>query len=148
MVPGRGIIFGAMRSGLVLTGLCLAALLTWGCSRRVEVPPQELAQYSSKISFANFRASAAENLAKHTIYYIDAEVKNDTGRPIAVLQVRTSFYDLDGQSVFREPAMVVKENQTPLPSGQSREFRMAFEGLPAAWGRTAPRLEITRLVFE
>jgi len=137
-----------MRSGLVLTGLCLAALLTWGCSRRAEVPPQEIAQYSSKIVFSGFRASAAENLAKHTIYYIDAEVKNDTGRPIAVLQVRASFYDLDGQAVFREPALVVKENQPPLASGQSREFRMAFEGIPAAWGRTAPRLEITRLVFE
>jgi hypothetical protein len=62
--------------------------------------------------------------------------------------VRASFYDLDGQCVFREPALVVKENQPPLASGQSREFRMAFEGLPASWGRAAPRLEITRLVFE
>jgi hypothetical protein len=137
-----------MRSRPAVIGVCLTALLTWGCSRRVEMPPQELARYSSKISFTNFRASAAENLARHTIYYIDAEVKNDTGRPIALLQVRASFYDVDGQFVFREPALVVKENQPPLPSGQSREFRMAFEGLPAAWGRTAPRLEITRLVFE
>lgn len=137
-----------MRSRLVLIGVCLAALLAWGCTRHAEVPPQELAQYSSKISFSKFQASAAENLAKHTIFYIDAVVKNDSGRSISLLQVRASFYDLDGQSIFREQAMVVKENQSPLAAGQSREFRMAFEGIPDSWGRTAPRLEITRLVFE
>lgn len=136
------------RRSAVAAGLWLVAMLGWGCQSRPELSPQEVARYASNISFSNFRLSAAENLAGHTIYYIDAAVKNGTGRPISVLQVRASFQNSDGLVVFREPATVVRASQAPLGPGQSREFRMAFEGIPESWDRTAPRLEITRLVLQ
>ena len=125
-----------------------AFLLMFGCARRAQLSPQEMAKYAERISFAHFRAHAEANLAGHTVFYVDAVVKNDTGRAISLLQVNANFYDAYGRVVFREAAMVVKEKQPALAPGQSRDFRMAFEGLPDSWTRTAPRLEIASLVLE
>lgn len=128
--------------------LCLAAMLGVGCRSRSELSPQDIANYAPRISFSNFRLSAEENLFGQTVYYIKAVVKNGGDRTITVLEVDARFRDSVGQIVLREPATVSGGQRPPLGPGQSREFRMGFEGVPASWNRIAPELAITRLVLE
>ncbi len=128
--------------------MCLTASLGVNCRPRPELSARDVANYAPRISFSKFRLSAEENLAGHTVFYIDAVVKNGGDRTIVALEVSARFRDRDGQLVLREPATVVRDKRKPLGPGEWREFRMGFEGIPNSWDRTAPRLEITRLVLE
>ncbi len=124
------------------------ALLAAGCRSRTELTPEQVAAYSRQIVFSNYRLSAAESLVQQTIYHIDAVVKNGTDRPIAVLEAKAVFRDVNRQVVLREFVRIVRAYEAPLAPGQSRKFRMAFENIPVAWNHVAPELEITRLVVE
>ena len=128
--------------------LCLALLLGTGCRARPELSARDIANYAPRITFSNFRVGVSENMAGHTIYYVDAVVKNGGDRTIRELSVDASFRDLDGLVVFRERAAVISPRRKALGPGESREFRMGFEGLPASWNRSAPNLEIAHLVVE
>ena len=122
--------------------------MAMGCRAKPQLSDRDVANYAARVSFSNFRLGVSENMAGQTVYYVDAVVKNGGDRTINELVVNASFRDLDGQVVFRDRATVIGARRPALGPGESRQFRMGFEGIPASWNRTAPELQITHLVLE
>ena len=54
------------------------------------------------------------------------------------------FYDVSGLVVLRERVPIVK---TPLKPGETKEFRLPFEGVPPSWNQTMPQLVIAHIAF-
>lgn len=123
-------------------------MLGVGCRPRPALSPQEIAQNAPRISFTDFQLSVSENVANEPIIYVDGVVKNGLDRTISALGVTLRFRNSDGQVVFRESGAVVHEKRRALAPGESRRFRLGFEGVPYSWNRAVPELEITRLVLE
>jgi hypothetical protein len=128
--------------------LFLAVLLCAACRSRSELSAQDVANYAHRISFSNFRLRAEENLVGHTVYYIRAVVKNNGDRSVTLLVVDARFRDTEGQVALKEPVTVISDKFPPVGPGQSREFQMGFESVPASWNRNAPELTIARLTLE
>jgi len=130
------------RAGLLAWALLAAACGPQPASR------EQIAAYSEKITFSDFTAEAAENIAGHTIYQIGAQVRNQGNRTIAEMDVVAAFRDDDRQVVLKEAAPVVRRTHMPLKAGESRRVELRFESLPKSWNRHAPELQVTRLVLE
>ena len=126
----------------------LAALAFGGCARQQEATARDIANYAGQIRFSNFKVGVSENMAGHSIYYIDAVVQNGGNRSVAELRINARFRDVDGQVVFRDGTTVIHPKRRALSAGESREVRLGFEGVPAAWNRAAPDIEITHIAFE
>ena len=127
---------------------CLAVWLGAGCRPRPEVSARDVANYAPRITFSNFKVGLSENMAGQKIYYIDGVVRNGGDRTITALGVAARFRDLDRQVVLRDVATIVHARRTPLGPGESRSFRIGFEGVPDSWNHAAPDLEITHLALE
>ncbi len=128
--------------------VCAVVALLAGCRKKEELSAQEAALYAGKIKFSRFRMSAAENMAGIAVYNIEASVTNGGDRPVRWLEVQAIFRDPDGLVVFKETAPVVTERRGILEPHQSRDFRMGFEGIPESWNRSAPELQITKLLLD
>lgn len=143
MKDGRSVVAHESKAFLLL--LLLAALLKAGCGPPPELTQREIAGYSQRIAFGEIRLSTAQNFANQPIIYVDGAVRNNLDRPITLLTVNTRFRDVDGQVVFGDTIVVVNEKRPPLDPGQSRPFRMGFEGVPYTWNRQTPEMQVARL---
>ncbi len=121
--------------------MLLAPLLLSSCH---STPATNL-DYAPKIAISNLRMSSAENFAKQTIYYMDATVKNNGNRTVTSLDAQAQFRNLDNQVIFKDTAGIITERRLPLAPGESRDYRVGFEGIPDGWNQRPPDLTITRI---
>ena len=140
---GHGLRVKALGGAFVVGSLILAA-----CGARQELTAQEIANYAGLVRFSSFKVGVSENMAGHSLYYIDAVVQNGGDRTITELRVNAGFRDVDGQVVFKDAALVIHPRRRGLGPRESRGVRMGFEGVPATWNRAAPDIEIIHLAFE
>jgi hypothetical protein len=99
--------------------------------------------------------SAAENFVGATVSYVDGTVTNSGDKTVTHAVVEVRFKDDLGQLAQREeiPLQVLKTtgpypeavdfNVSPLPPGQSKTFRLTFEGISAQWNRQYPEIQVT-----
>ena len=99
--------------------------------------------------------SAAENFVGATVSYIDGTVANAGDKTVTHVVVEVTFKDSMGQLAQRETVSLrvlrttgpypeaVDLNAAPLPPGQSRPFRLTFEGISTQWNHEYPALKVT-----
>ena len=96
--------------------------------------------YFSRIEFSDVRMSAADNFLGDTVTYLDARVTNHGDKPLRRLDVQLEFVDMLNQVVLREVAHPVNARTPALAPGQTRDFRVTFEHMPADWNQAPPTL--------
>jgi len=113
--------------------------------------------YAVNLRLADVHLSMAENLAGHSILYVEGTATNSGDKTITRAAVRAEFKDAIGQVVLRTqtPLMMTTErpgysdavdlSRSPLRAGQSRPFKLTFEGVPTAWNLQPPDLAIGAL---
>jgi hypothetical protein len=99
--------------------------------------------------------SAAENFAGFTVSYVDGTVTNGGDKSVTHVMVVVQFKDDLGQLAQREaiPMQVLKTDGpypeavdfsvSPLGPGQSKTFRLTFEGISAQWNHHYPEILVT-----
>jgi hypothetical protein len=99
--------------------------------------------------------SAAENFVGATVSYVDGTVTNTGGKTVTHLIVEVNFKDDLGQLAQRDniPMQVLKTDGpypeavdfsvSPLLPGQSKAFRLTFEGISAQWNHQYPEIQVT-----
>jgi hypothetical protein len=63
---------------------------------------------------------------------------------VKVAEVYCIFYNSYGEMVLRERVPIVK---SVLKPGESRDFRLPFDTIPASWNNQMPQLVIARIEF-
>ena len=111
--------------------------------------------YAANLKLSDFKMSAAENFVGATVTYVDGNVTNSGDKTVTHIVVEVQFKDDMGQLAQREdiPLQVLKTsgpypeavdfNVSPLGPGQSKPFRLTFEGISAQWNRQVPEIQIT-----
>jgi hypothetical protein len=102
-------------------------------------------QGSAEISRVGIATS--ENYVGHRIRLVGATVKNVSGRPIRMLEVKMVFTDYDGNSVHEYTDKVLEQTQKPIPPGSDYRFEMRFENLPRNWNYRVPVTQITKIGY-
>ncbi len=144
----RRIIFIAVASVIVIA--IVGAFLLRGQPKGASGPPP----YAASLKLSEFKMSAAENFVGATVSYVDGTVTNAGGKIVTHAVVEVTFKDEMGQLAQREdiPLQVLKTNGpypeavdfsvSPLDPGQSKPFRLTFEGISAQWNRQYPDVQV------
>lgn len=111
--------------------------------------------YATNLKLSDFKMSAAENFVGATVSYVDGTATNSGAKTVTHAMVQVNFKDDMGQVVQREeiPLQVLKTDGpypeavdfsvSPLSPGQSKPFRLTFEGISAQWNRQYPEIQVT-----
>jgi Protein of unknown function (DUF3426) len=144
-----------MIAGVLVIGLVIGAVLVLG--RRNPNAGAIVDPYAQKLQLSDLKMTTAQNFVRATVIYLEGTARNTGDKTVSHAGVEAEFKDAMGQVVLREqrPLMVTEErpnysdnvdlNVSPLKPGQSKQFRLSFEGVPNDWNRQAPDLRISSI---
>lgn len=135
----------------VIVVAVIAAFLLRGQPKGASGPPP----YAANLRLSDLKMSAAENFVGATVSYVDGTITNSGDKTVAHVVVEVQFKDDIGQVVQREIiALQVLQTSGPYPEavdfsvsplapGQSKPFRLTFEGISAQWNHQYPDIHVT-----
>ena len=141
----------AIAVAVVIVVAIIFAFLLRSQPKSASGPPS----YAANLKLSDLKMSAAENFVGATVSYVDGTVTNTGDKSVTHVAVEVQFKDDMGQIAQREdvPLQVLKTSGpypeavdfsvSPLGSGQSKPFRLTFEGISAQWNRQYPDIHVT-----
>ncbi len=141
----------AIAVAIVIVAAVVGAFLLRGQPKSASGPPP----YAVNLKLSDFKMSAAENFVGATVSYVDGTVANSGDKTVTHVVVEVQFKDDMGQVAQREdiPLQVLKTtgpypeavdfSVSPLGPGQSKPFRLTFEGISAQWNHQYPDIQVT-----
>jgi hypothetical protein len=143
------------RSNLIIPAVVLALVLPmgagvwWYLGRSVNAPVTpaltgEAKTYVRNLKLGKVEMKATVNYAGAAVVEVLGNITNNGGRTMNVVELNCVFYDPYGQVVLRDRVPIVKSTMKP---GETRPFRLPFEGLPLSWNQAMPQLVIARIDF-
>ena len=140
MLIGAAVVAAALGGGLLL-------------NRRQAAPrpaalSTEAQAYSSQIQFSELRLGAADNMVGSQIIYLDGRIANGGTKRVRLLRVQLEFQDTLSQVVLREERDVIPLAIPALGPGETRDFQLRFDRLPASWNIRPPQFQILSLHIE
>ncbi len=146
-VPPALIIVAAVAAAGILAGWLL---LRGGPP--TQAPPvltQEARLYvrAGHLQLSQVSMDAHENFAKQLLVEITGKITNAGDRPVKLVELNCVFQDPNGNVVLRQRSAIVGAKMGGLKPGQTKDFRLAFDTLPATWNQAMPQLVIAQIVF-
>lgn len=144
------------KSNLIMPLALLAVLVPivggviWYLERNPAPAPQtpsltaDAKAYTRNLKLSNVEMKATANYVGATVVEILGQISNNGDRVLGRAELTCVFYDVSGLVVFRERVPIVK---SALKPGETRTFRLPFEGIPASWNQTLPQLVIANIAF-
>jgi hypothetical protein len=141
--------------GIAIAVVVAIVLILILISRTEQKPPANPHPYSANIKFSDLKMSAAENFVGATVSYVDGTVTNAGNQTVTHVVVEVTFRDSMAQLAQREtiPLRVLQTSGpypdavdlsvSPLAPGQSKPFRLTFEGISTQWNHEYPELKVT-----
>jgi len=137
--------------GIVVLIVGLLLLISSTQQKAPSGPPA----YAANIKISDLKMSAAENFVGATVSYIDGTITNSGNQAVTHVVAEVTFRDSMGQLAQREsvPLRVLQTSGpypdaidltvSPLAPGQSKPFRLTFEGISAQWNHEYPGIKVT-----
>jgi hypothetical protein len=136
---------------IVLALIPVLGAAIWYANKRAAEPPPpppaataEAKAYVKNLKLSGVDMKATENYAGAAVVEIVGNITNNGDRPLARVDLSCIFYDVNGMVVLRERVAIVK---TPLKPGETRPFRLPFEGVSQNWNQALPQMVIAQIVF-
>lgn len=136
---------------IVLALLPIAGGAIWYANKRAAQPAPppvpataEAKAYVKNLKLSGVEMKATENYAGAAIVEVVGNISNQGDRPLARVELSCIFYDVNGMVVLRERVPIVR---TTLSPGETKPFRLAFEGVSQNWNQTLPQMVIAQIDF-
>lgn len=107
----------------------------------------EAKAYVRHLQLAGVQMKATESYLGQEVVEIVGKITNGGDRPLRQVDLNCVFYDPYGQVVLRELVSIVRARDGALRPGETKEFRLPFEGLAQSWNKGMPQLVIAQIVF-
>jgi hypothetical protein len=128
----------------------------WYLYLRVPADPQQVGAlspeakaYVGNLGLSGVEMKATESYMKNTLVEIVGKITNNGGRSLRVVEINCRFFDPYGQLILRERVPIVRRGTgAGMKPGETRDFRLPFDNIPASWNQTLPQLVIARIDFE
>jgi hypothetical protein len=141
---------------VVVVGLAIVAILggrstpeTPGGTGMAAADP-----YADKLPMTGVQMSEATSFSGGKVTYIDGQIANNGDRTLAAITVQVGFHSDVGQFAQRIalPLSLIRTRQpyvdtqpvsaAPLEPGQTRDFRLIFDSVPADWNLQIPEIRV------
>ncbi len=108
----------------------------------------EAKAYVKNLGLSEVEMKAKESFMGSMLMEITGKITNKGDRELRVVELNCVFYDPFGAVVARERVPIVRsKGGAPLKPGETREFRMPFDAIPASWNQALPQLVIAHIDF-
>ena len=112
----------------------------------VEITPEAKA-YTRNLRLSEVSMEAHESYLGQEVVEIKGQIGNAGDRPLSQVDLNCVFYDADGQVVLRQRVSIVRAKTGGLKPGETKSFRLPFDGIAASWNKQMPQLVIAGIVF-
>jgi hypothetical protein len=136
---------------VIVAAVVLATIGGWvfitSRPREAPQPPpitEEAKAYVKNLKLSGVDMKATANYAGATVVEITGKITNAGNRSLNRVELNCVFYDSAGLVVLRERVPIVRAAIQP---GETREFRLPFEGIPQSWNQSLPQLVIAHIAF-
>ena len=137
--------------GLVLVaGLACVLYLNHAASKQPLGPPPltgPAKAYVRSLKLSDVQMQAHESYLKQQVVEITGNIENKGDRVLEVVQINCVFTDPYGQVVLRERVAIVSKKMGKLAPGEIKNFRLAFDNVPADWNQAMPSMVIANIEF-
>lgn len=137
---------------VIVTAVALAVAGGWAfmASRPREAPQPpgitgEAKAYVRNLKLSGVQMKATANYAGAMVVEVIGNITNNGDRTLNRVELNCVFYDSSGLVVLRERVPIVRSTIKP---GETRSFRLPFEGIPQSWNQSMPQLVIAHIAFE
>jgi hypothetical protein len=153
--PGR-IVKTIPPSAFIILAIMLAVgggffFLDWQSKRMTTsqlVLTPEAKSYVRYMKLGEVTMKATDAYIRQTLVEIQGKITNFGDRNLATVEVNCVFYDSYGQVVLRDRTAIVRRDRGGLNSGETKDFRLAFDTIPESWNQSMPQLVIAGIVFK
>jgi hypothetical protein len=125
--------------------------LDWQSKRmttpKVVLTPKAKA-YVQYLKLGDVSMKATDAYLRQTLVEILGKITNFGDQNLSSVEVNCVFYDPYGQVVLRDRVAIVRRDRGGLKSGETKEFRLAFDTIPESWNQGMPQLVIAGIVFK
>ena len=133
----------------LMMALAAVGIFWYMGTRPDEAPKAATITAEGKAYVRNLRLSevdmkATENYAGAAVVEILGKITNAGDRTLDRVELNCVFYDPYGQVVLRERVPIVRSAIRP---GETKSFRLPFEGIPASWNQALPQLVVAHVSF-
>jgi hypothetical protein len=104
----------------------------------------EAKNYVRNLKLSQVQMKATANFTGAAVIEVEGQITNNGDRTLTRVELNCVFYDVNGLVVLRERVPIVK---AALKPGETRDFRLPFEGVPPSWNQTLPQLVIAHISF-
>lgn len=116
--------------------------------------------YAANLQISGLAMSESTNFVGNKITYIDGRITNTGNRIVTGMTVQTLFYDYSKEVAqnVTQPLKLIRTRQpyidvepvsaNPIKPGESREFRLIFDGVSPDWNEAYPQLRILHVDFQ
>ena len=110
--------------------------------------------YAAKLSISGLQMSEATSFSGAKVTYIDGQIANTGDRTLTAITVQVGFHSDVGQFAQRValPLSFIRTRQpyvdtepvsaAPIEPGQTRDFRLIFDTVPADWNLQFPEIRV------
>ena len=110
--------------------------------------------YAPSLTLDGLQMSEATSFSGAKVTYIDGQITNHGSRTLSAITVQVGFHSEVGQFAQRVslPLSLIRTRQpyvdtqpvsaAPIEPGQSREFRLIFDTVPAEWNLQLPEVRV------
>ena len=137
---------------VIVAAVALAIAGAWAFMatrpRQAPQPPAITAEakaYVTNLKLSGVERKATANYAGATVVEILGNITNAGTRTLNRVELNCIFFDSSGLVVLRERVPIVRSTIKP---GETRPFRLPFEGIPESWNQALPQLVIAHISFE
>jgi hypothetical protein len=101
-------------------------------------------EYVRNLQLSEVSMKATESYVGQMVTEIEGKITNSGARGVNQADVYCVFYNAYGEVILRERVPIVKGSLKP---GETRNFRLPFDDIPASWNNQMPQLVIARIEF-
>ena len=110
--------------------------------------------YAPKLPISGIQMSEAASFSGAKVTYIDGQITNSGDRTVIAITVQVGFHNDTGQFAQRiaVPLSLIRTREpyvdtqpvsaAPIEPGQTRDFRLIFDTMPADWNQQVPEIRI------
>jgi hypothetical protein len=110
--------------------------------------------YAPKLGFSGIQMSEATSFSGAKVTYIDGQITNSGDRTVTAVTVQVGFHNDVGQFAQRlaVPLSLIRTREpyvdtqpvsaAPIEPGQTRDFRLIFDTVPADWDQRVPEARV------
>ena len=143
----------ALGLGLVSV-IVVGILIVWALGPRdVPLLPSGLtevndpAELQKTVELNHLSILTSTNYLGHRVYTVQATLKNISGMPIRLVDVKMTFLDYDKKPIHEEIHSAFEAKMPPLQPGTEYRFEIAFENPPQTWNYHVPETQVVRVAY-